>query len=347
MKYYAVHKGRKTGIYFSWDICKKQIDGFENPIFKKFDNEKDAKIFVENGFQNKNNYVSRKTNIDKKNEQLLENELKEDSTNKVFIYTDGSCIKFSNGLFKAGYGIYIPKKNIRVGEPLLNQKQTNNRAELTAILKAFLYLTEEEKKSKKIVIITDSQYSIYIFKDTGINYEKDGFMKDGKEVLNKDLIIEALKIKRAYNVVLLKIRAHTSKDNIHVRNNEIVDKLAKDGAYKNTHNNTSSNIFQKRIETCQDEDYFDNLDYGSLPTNINTGIERMDISNNNNLYTEKSVNVNKSFFETENIKKDITMNELFGYDELLNDNDDDNNKIKKNKKKTTTSNNLNKWFIKS
>ena len=87
MKYYAVHKGRKPGIYSSWDVCKKQIDGFENPIFKKFDNEKDAKIFVENGFQNKNNYVSRKTNIDKKNEQLLENELKEDIDNKVFIYT--------------------------------------------------------------------------------------------------------------------------------------------------------------------------------------------------------------------------------------------------------------------
>ena len=105
-------------------------------------------------------------------------------------------------------------------------------------------------------------------------------MKDGKEVLNKDLIIEALKIKRTYNVVLLKVRAHTSKEDIHAKNNEIVDKLAKDGAYKNTHNNTSSNIFEKRIEKYQEEDYFDKLeDYATLPTEINIGFEDEDDDN--------------------------------------------------------------------
>jgi len=40
-------------------------------------------------------------------------------------------------------------------------------------------------------MITDSQYSIYIFDKTGENYEKANFMKDGKEVLNKDLIIKS------------------------------------------------------------------------------------------------------------------------------------------------------------
>jgi ribonuclease HI len=335
MTYYVVHKGRKPGIYNNWKDCKKQVDGFESPIFKKFDNQKEAQNFLENGFPNKKNYVSKKTNIDKKNLQILSDEL-ENQENKVFVYTDGSCIKFKNGLSKAGYGIYIPSKNIRVGEPLLNQKQTNNRAELTAILKVFLYITEEEKK-KKIIIITDSQYSIYIFKDTGLNYEKDNFMKDGKEVLNKDLIIEALKIKRTYNVVLLKVRAHTTKEDIHSKNNEIVDKLAKDGAYKNTHNNNSSNIFKKRIENYQSEDYYDNLeDYATLPTNIYTGM-----NNDNNNYKDNNTNHKKqniNFQVTDNIKKNITMNELFGYEES-------NETITKIKKKNSST--LNKWFIKN
>ena len=47
---------------------------------------------------------------------------------------------------------------------------------------------------------------MYIFKDTGLRYERDNFMKDGKEVWNKDLIIRALSIKRNYDISLLKIR---------------------------------------------------------------------------------------------------------------------------------------------
>ena len=37
MKYYAVHKGKKPGIYNTWEDCKKQIDGFSGPIYKKFE----------------------------------------------------------------------------------------------------------------------------------------------------------------------------------------------------------------------------------------------------------------------------------------------------------------------
>ena len=58
----------------------------------------------------------------KKNEEILD-ELLKDQSNRIFVYTDGSCIKFKNGIFKAGYGIYIPQLNIKVSKPLLNQKQ--------------------------------------------------------------------------------------------------------------------------------------------------------------------------------------------------------------------------------
>lgn len=36
--YYAVVRGRKTGLFKSWDTCKKQVDGYSNPKFKKFGN---------------------------------------------------------------------------------------------------------------------------------------------------------------------------------------------------------------------------------------------------------------------------------------------------------------------
>lgn len=36
--YYAVKKGRKNGIYTSWDEARLQVDGYPNSIHKKFSN---------------------------------------------------------------------------------------------------------------------------------------------------------------------------------------------------------------------------------------------------------------------------------------------------------------------
>jgi len=55
MTYYAVRRGRKTGIYTSWDECKKQVDGFDDASYKKFDNKQDAYRFL-TGYKNKTNY---------------------------------------------------------------------------------------------------------------------------------------------------------------------------------------------------------------------------------------------------------------------------------------------------
>ena len=43
-KFYVVWKGRKKGIFTSWSVCKKQIDGFEAAQYKSFSNIDDAEI---------------------------------------------------------------------------------------------------------------------------------------------------------------------------------------------------------------------------------------------------------------------------------------------------------------
>lgn len=43
-KFYTVWKGRATGVYDSWDKCKKQIDGFEGAQYKSFESKKEAEI---------------------------------------------------------------------------------------------------------------------------------------------------------------------------------------------------------------------------------------------------------------------------------------------------------------
>lgn len=38
-KFYVVWKGRKPGVYDSWDEAKAQTDGFDGPLFKSFDSK--------------------------------------------------------------------------------------------------------------------------------------------------------------------------------------------------------------------------------------------------------------------------------------------------------------------
>jgi ribonuclease HI len=43
-KFYVVWNGRKKGIFTSWNVCKKQIDGFEGAQYKSFADLKEAEI---------------------------------------------------------------------------------------------------------------------------------------------------------------------------------------------------------------------------------------------------------------------------------------------------------------
>jgi len=47
-KFYAVACGRSQGVFYSWDKCQDQINGFSRPVFKRFSSEIDAKEFINN-----------------------------------------------------------------------------------------------------------------------------------------------------------------------------------------------------------------------------------------------------------------------------------------------------------
>lgn len=294
--YYVVHKGKKPGIYKTWPECKKQITNFDGAIFKKFNNSTEAGEFLVHGFPNgkKPLSVTKKENDDKKNYEKIENETGDelDESEKIFIYTDGSCTYVKKNATKAGFGIYIPEKNISVGSPLLNQKLTNNRAELTGIIESIKYLDNDDLE-KKICIFTDSQYSMYIFNGTGERYEKNNWKNNGSDVPNIDLIKKILELKRKYNIILLKVRAHTTREDDHSIGNKIADQLANDGANSSV-KTVSTNIFTK---------------------NNNCGIDD-----------------SEDFDEDSKINKNIQINELFDFDKLeINDNNDNffNNSNKK------------------
>lgn len=46
MKFYAVKRGHYPGIYRTWYACKTAVDGFSNPIFKRFSTQQEADAFM-------------------------------------------------------------------------------------------------------------------------------------------------------------------------------------------------------------------------------------------------------------------------------------------------------------
>lgn len=54
-KYYAVRCGRKPGIYYSWDICKKVVDGYPGAKYKSFKTKEEALAFVGDAMITENN----------------------------------------------------------------------------------------------------------------------------------------------------------------------------------------------------------------------------------------------------------------------------------------------------
>ena len=254
MPYYAVHKGKfGPKIYNNWSDCKKAVDNFVGAIYKKFENIVEATKFMEEGFgNNKPKFIQKKEDYESNNQDEISKVLNaEDAYKNMIIYTDGSCIR--DGETKkvyCGYGIVIPDLNIKLAEPLNDSKLTNNRAEMRAILHAIELVSEEQKAVKRLCIFTDSQYCKYIFQGTGERYEKDGFMKSGEEVPNKDMIITALSYMRKYNIVILKVRAHTDGTDVHSTYNDFADKLANEGAMKMKMGNkykANNNIIQNMI----------------------------------------------------------------------------------------------------
>lgn len=45
-KFYAVKRGRSTGVFESWDECRRQVIGFAGASFKGFESREDAEAFV-------------------------------------------------------------------------------------------------------------------------------------------------------------------------------------------------------------------------------------------------------------------------------------------------------------
>lgn len=92
-KYYAVKKGKKTGVYATWNECKAQVDGFSGAVYKSFPTMDEAKKFVSGGNLNNAKTLPKKS-VDTSNKTTsadVRSSVSNDiNTDKMIAYVDGS-----------------------------------------------------------------------------------------------------------------------------------------------------------------------------------------------------------------------------------------------------------------
>lgn len=94
-KYYAIRNGRRTGIVRTWAECEAAIKGFSGAVYRKFEDEKSALLWLsgDEGLMAANG-------VQKKPEECWPENFREGFQADYDVYTDGS---FSGGQYSWAY----------------------------------------------------------------------------------------------------------------------------------------------------------------------------------------------------------------------------------------------------
>ncbi|ESZ95707.1 hypothetical protein SBOR_3927 [Sclerotinia borealis F-4128] len=200
-KFYGVAVGHIPGVYEEWADAKEQIEGVKGPKFKRFATREEAEEFVreggkaskkaKTGAEKEGKDEEKKVVKGKGKVTVEENAQAFSGADTVKVWTDGSSRGNGKVGAVAGYGVFFGDGDERnISAPLEGNPQTNQRAELTAALRAL----ETVPLDKHIEIVTDSNYTINCATVWYKGWEKKGWKTStGKEVMNLDLIMKIRK----------------------------------------------------------------------------------------------------------------------------------------------------------
>lgn len=146
-KYYVVWKGHKTGVFTSWNVCKKHISNFPNAQYKSFISKEEAEKAFKGNYAD---YVGKDT----KKVKLSAAEIKRIGKPKSnSISVDGAC---NNKGLSEYQGVYTDTKTklFRLG-PF--KDGSNNLMEFLALVHGLAYL---KKNKLDMPIYSDSRTAI-------------------------------------------------------------------------------------------------------------------------------------------------------------------------------------------
>src|SRR3989338_7836366 len=203
MKYYAVRIGRVPGIYHTWNECQAQIKGFSNACFKSFNQLSEAQTFI--GLNDSLNQCRERASPDAPGQTIVE------------IYTDGSGLYPGTTRARAGSGVYIPSRNLKMSRRAPGFPQSNNRGELYAVILSLEWILKQEEDPAAqsapttcYHILTDSNYVL-----NGLHFQVQ---------THSDLWEQYRTLQdrlSSYQISIMKVLAHSG-----IHGNEVADQLA-------------------------------------------------------------------------------------------------------------------------
>ena len=209
-KFYAVKQGRKTGMFLTWDDCKKQVMGYPGAIYKSFGTREEAEAYLgvtgaQTGQKDKEAGITRSVSSG--------NNKSENTENAVEIYVDGS---YHAATKEFSYGMVVlvdgkeEKFSQKMTDPELAQMR-NVAGEIKGSEAAMQYALDH--KIPSIIIYHDYQ---------GIASWCNGDWKANKAgtIAYRDFYRKA---KQKVNIEFRKVKGHSND-----KYNDMVDKLAKE-----------------------------------------------------------------------------------------------------------------------
>jgi ribonuclease HI len=219
--YYAVVEGHNPGIYYCWDECKKEINGYSSPIYRKFTTKKDAQSFIDGKFtiQDLKLDDDEKAMLSVETSEIIDNDKDKNIfeltkfnnfQGDYYIFTDGSYHKEKDkNTFISKYSIYFGKYSTNISH--IEKDSTNNKCELLAIYYTLKVLDNYKKSIKefqknhinsKIYIVTDSTYCINSLTIWIKSWQKNSWKtKEDEPVKNKETFINI-------NLLMSKLKLH-------------------------------------------------------------------------------------------------------------------------------------------
>ena len=144
---------------------------------------------------------------------------------EITVYTDGACSRNGQAGAKAGLGVYFSDDDIRNCSERIEGKQTNNTAELSALIQTYSIIENDIINGKRVAIISDSIYAIRCVSTYGEKCERKNWKT---EIPNKELVKKGYELyKNQSNIRFIYVKAHTNKTDVHSVGNDNADRLAK------------------------------------------------------------------------------------------------------------------------
>lgn len=265
--YYAVRRGHQPGIYLTWEECEAQVKGFAGAVFKNFSTRTDAEAFVAGKLDVSSASAGKAQSVSTGHQPItdaLQSTFAPDADAKEFdvVYCDGACKGNGQVGSIAGIGVWWGHDDPRNLSERCPGDQTNNRAELIAIVRI---LETTPPLKRKLLIKTDSQYSIQCVTTWIFKWMTNGFRTAGGQPVKNCALIKYLSaLLHARRMTGQTVEFQHVRGHVGLEGNEAADRLANMGALQPPLPERGWEQLEQDVlkKTSQKQKKSENIDYG-------------------------------------------------------------------------------------